>query len=163
MKKLIVIKDKDIGAIEKKIAYHMRYSARGIVRHKRQIALLHVQKFDYYKLPGGGMESTETPEQGFLREVKEEVGAEVKIVKKIGETEEFRSHTKTHQISYCLVADVIKMGAPSFEADEIADGFKVVWMPIEEALPLFKIAPKSYEGRFIVKRDLRVLEEYMKK
>lgn len=37
---------------------------------------------EYYTFPGGGLEEGETPEEGTIREIKEEFGIEVKIVKK---------------------------------------------------------------------------------
>ncbi len=40
---------------------------------------------DYYTFPGGGLEAGETPEQGVIREIKEEFGIDVKVVKKLYE------------------------------------------------------------------------------
>ena len=37
---------------------------------------------EYYTLPGGGLEQGETLEEGTIREIKEEFGIDVKIVKK---------------------------------------------------------------------------------
>jgi len=42
----------------------------------------------YWALPGGKADSGETVEETVLREVREEIGIEVKIVKKIGEYHE---------------------------------------------------------------------------
>lgn len=40
---------------------------------------------EYYTFPGGGLEEGETPEEGVLREIKEELGIEVGIVEKLYE------------------------------------------------------------------------------
>ena len=40
---------------------------------------------EYYTLPGGGLEEGETPEEGCIREIKEEFGIHVNIVKKLYE------------------------------------------------------------------------------
>lgn len=40
---------------------------------------------DYYTFPGGGLEENETPEEGTIREIKEEFGIKVRIVKKMYE------------------------------------------------------------------------------
>ena len=37
---------------------------------------------DYYTFPGGGLEEGETPEEGTIREIEEEFGIKVKIIKK---------------------------------------------------------------------------------
>ena len=40
---------------------------------------------DYYTFPGGGLEEGESIEEGTIREIKEEFGIDVKIVKKLYE------------------------------------------------------------------------------
>lgn len=40
---------------------------------------------EYYTFPGGGLENGETPEQGVIREIKEEFGIDVKVVRKLYE------------------------------------------------------------------------------
>lgn len=40
---------------------------------------------EYYTFPGGGLEEGETPEEGVIREIKEEFGIKVKVVKKLYE------------------------------------------------------------------------------
>lgn len=40
---------------------------------------------DYYTFPGGGLEEGETPEEGTVREIKEEFGLNVKVVRKLYE------------------------------------------------------------------------------
>lgn len=38
---------------------------------------------DYYTFPGGGLEEGETPEEGVVREIKEEFGINVKVIRKL--------------------------------------------------------------------------------
>ena len=40
---------------------------------------------EYYTFPGGRLEEEETPEEGTIREIKEEFGVNVKVVKKLYE------------------------------------------------------------------------------
>lgn len=69
-----------------------RMRLAGIIPMEGGFALMHrkdVKKNpdiqEYYVFPGGGQEGNETFEEGTLREIKEEFGIEVKIVRKLYE------------------------------------------------------------------------------
>lgn len=49
---------------------------------------------EYYTFPGGGLEEGETPEEGTIREIKEEFGINVKVVKKLYEMQSERFNQK---------------------------------------------------------------------
>ena len=51
-----------------------RPSVRGIIIKDGKIAMIHSLKYDYYKLPGGGIEEGEAYQETLIREVKEESG-----------------------------------------------------------------------------------------
>lgn len=55
-----------------------RPSVRGIILKDDRIAMMYSRKYDYYKLPGGGIESGENYEDTLIREVREESGLIVK-------------------------------------------------------------------------------------
>ncbi len=55
-----------------------RPSVRGIIIRDGKIAMMHSKKYNYYKLPGGGIEPGETLEDTLIREVREESGLIVK-------------------------------------------------------------------------------------
>ena len=57
----------------------VRYGARGIVKTQDGLIAVFFKKAkNEYKLPGGGIEQGETPEEAFTREVLEEVGIKIK-------------------------------------------------------------------------------------
>ena len=57
-------------------------SVFGIIKdEKNQILLCLRNDYDLWNLPGGGLENSETPWQGVVREVKEETGLDVKVNK----------------------------------------------------------------------------------
>ena len=71
-----------------------RIRVAGIIPMQGGFALMHrigvIKRKDYqeyYTFPGGGLEEGETEEEGAIREIKEELGINVKIVKKMYEME----------------------------------------------------------------------------
>lgn len=56
----------------------VRNSARSIIIRDGKIAMIHSLKYDYYKFPGGGIESGESPVAAMIRETREEAGLVVK-------------------------------------------------------------------------------------
>ena len=104
------ITDQDIGEtpIEMKNP-RLRLGARGIViREDGKIAVFNKSNKNEYKLPGGGLEGEEEPEEAFKREVLEETGCEVEIIERIGTAEEYKSLDNFKQISYIFVGKVLK-------------------------------------------------------
>jgi mutator protein MutT len=70
----------------------MRTSIRAVIPYKDGLILIHrIRKEneeikDYYVFPGGGIEENETPEECIIREIKEELGIEIKPNVKLYET-----------------------------------------------------------------------------
>jgi 8-oxo-dGTP pyrophosphatase MutT (NUDIX family) len=167
MKLLVTIKDKDIRPdyiLPKELNYNPRISPRAVLFDEdNKIALLHVSKHHYYKLPGGGAEKEEDIKSALARECLEETGCEIKIIGEIGQTIEYRAGWQTLQTSYNFLAKVEgKKGQTNFEGDEIDYGFKLIWVDLEQALKLIKNSrpnDDTYDGKFIVKRDRIILEE----
>ena len=69
-----------------------RTRVAGIIPMQGGIALMHrteVKKRkdyqNYYTFPGGGLEEGETEEEGTIREIKEELGINVKVIRKLYE------------------------------------------------------------------------------
>ena len=80
-----------------------RTRVAGIIFMNGGIALMHrvgvLKKKDiqeYYTFPGGGLEEGETLEQGTIREIKEEFGIDVEVVKKLYELESKKFNQKEY-------------------------------------------------------------------
>ena len=168
MELLLTIRDSDFGfSFHEPDHYESRTAARAVIFDRDdKIALLHVRKKGYHKLPGGGVDEGESIEEGLQRELREEIGCTAKNIREIGMTEEFRYKYSVHQTSYCFVADVDgEKGESHMEEDEIADGFEVVWMDIKDAVTTLEseLAIDNYEGIFIVHRELAFLKVALSK
>lgn len=160
---LTVIHDSDIGSNAPAPAQFVeRMAARAVVFDaQNNVALLHATNKGYHKLPGGGVEAGESVEEALAREMAEEIGCMVTNLHELGIIEEYRNAFALHQTSYCFVADLVgAKGEPNLEADEIADGFVPVWMPIAQAIQTLQGENNTepYESPFIRTRDLLILQ-----
>ena len=142
--------------------YPVREAARAVVIDADgMIALLHVSRDHYYKLPGGGIEEAEDRIDGLRREHHEEIGCEIEIIGEIGCIVEYRKMFNLKQISYCYFAKVKgQKSTPHFEKGEVEEGFEVIWLPYDEALRTISSNEAStFEGKeYIVPRDVAFLK-----
>lgn len=170
---IAVITDKDILGIEptnfnfEKI----RYGSRGIIIKNNKIGLFYKRNKNEYKLPGGGIEKSETPLEAFVREMKEETGCQIENIEKIGIIEEEKNKNSFKQISYVFKANVTEIGNTSLTEKEKEEGAEFLFVEIAEAINLMKncynnlIASKYddiYSTKFVVLRDIKILEYYLR-
>ena len=164
MKFLKTIRDIDLGfETPAPDLYREREAARAVVfDENNSIALLYSAKNNYHKLPGGGIEKGEDIKKALNREVMEEIGCQIVDIKELGIIEEYRNEDSLHQISYCFVAKLNgKKGEPEFTQSEIEEGFKPVWLSLNDAIKtLDNDEIKEFRrGKFMVTRDLSFLNE----
>ncbi len=160
MNQLALINPRNVSE-EEALGYKVHEAARAVVLDENNlIALLHVARDNYYKLPGGGLEEGEDKIEGLRRECQEEIGCDVEVVKEIGTTLEYWKEDTERQTSYCYLAKVIgEKGTPNHTENEKKRGFKAVWVPLEEAMRLVKESmPTHFEGEYIIPRDIVFLE-----
>ena len=160
---ITTIRDEDFGLKFSDVpAPQERRASRAVVfDNEKKIALLSVTKKHFHKLPGGGIEEGENIEEALRRESSEEIGCAIENIRELGIVEEFRGKFSLHQISYSFIADLSgEKGVPHLELGEIADGFQVVWMSLEEAIATIagEAPVEDYEGKFMQKRDLAILK-----
>lgn len=143
-----------------------REASRGVIRFSDGDILVFLkEKIGQYKLPGGGKEADETPEETFIREVHEETGYKIKNIRKIGVTKGFT------QISHVFMAE------PDGEAedfhpdeDEIEQGAKCLKMDPAIVLKYMKAFIEEREDKtdnesliqyHITLRDYKILKYIM--
>jgi 8-oxo-dGTP diphosphatase len=164
MKQIVLINLENVSDREA-AEYEIREAARAIVFDENNlVALLHATKNNYYKLPGGGIEAGETKEIALKRECVEEIGCNIEIINELGSTVEYRKKYQLKQTSFCYVVKVIgEKGEPKLEPDEIEEGFKTIWVSIDDAIKkVNESTPAVYSGSYMVARDTALLEAAQK-
>ena len=168
-----VLVDEDFGL--KSVEFNnprVRKGARGIIINSDgKIAVFNKANKNEYKLPGGGIDEGENPEEAFKREALEETGCEIEIINSLGTIEEHKSLDNFKQTSYIFVAKVVndthKLNLTQKEKDE---GAQLLWVDDTEALKLItdcydKLKESKYENlyhsKFIALRDRYILEYYL--
>ncbi|MDR1399113.1 MAG: NUDIX domain-containing protein [Treponema sp.] len=117
-----------------------RNAVRAIIRNDNKILMVHLEKTDEYKFPGGGRKEHETVEEAIRREVLEEVGYMVKKVhERIGIITEFAiaqdgENNIFKMDSEYYVAEIDeKPREQHLEEYEEALMFKPCWVAMEKA------------------------------
>lgn len=143
--------------------FEYREASRAIVFNDQgEIALMDTGLYHAHKLPGGSIENGETPMHACVRECMEETGYATEITAALGYIDEYKNRRREHWRSYCYVVRTVgEQQALQFTQDEIEADFKLMWIPLLQAIELMlHDTPYDYDGRFILKRDLHILQHY---
>lgn len=171
MKNLLTIMEQGIETKKSSVVTDSvidRRAARAVLLDENgQVYLLYVGKYDFYKLPGGGVDEGEEIIEALERELLEEVGCRAKIIDELGTVIEYRTQKNGlfRHTSFCYLAE--QMGEQvesSLEKEELEDGMvQVKAKDIDEAIQkISKSIPKNIEGAHIQKRDLAFLRSAKK-
>lgn len=162
MKQLPLLNPEQVSEQEAQ-TYTTRFAARAVlVDAQGKIPLLYVANEGYYKLPGGGIESSEDKIIALRRECLEEIGCEIDVHGEVGMIVEYRKFAHLLQTSYCYFGTVTAIvQPPAYTKDELRDGFRCEWLPYPDALEKLSHASTTlFEGReYIVPRDTLLLKE----
>ena len=146
-----------------------RPSVRGIIIKDGKIAMMHSLKYDYYKLPGGGIEEGEELRDTLVREVKEESGLVVKkeTIKEFGyvrRIEKGMFEDIFMQENYYFLCDVEdEISSQELDDYEAEEGFTLEFVTPEQAINVNntgdhreKVEKQTFTG--MLTRENRVLQ-----
>lgn len=122
------------------IEVYEKYSVRGIVVRDGKIAM-QCSRDGEYKIPGGGLETSENQIQALIRELREETGLEVieSSITELGEIVEIRRDIFEpskkyicHSMFYFCKTQAGVQHALELTDSEIAKGYELKWATAEE-------------------------------
>lgn len=138
-----------------------RPSVRGIIFSNGKIALVHSLKYDYYKLPGGGIEEGETHSQALYREVLEETGIQIHpgSVKEYGQI--IRKEKGLYddiflQENFYYLARPLKIIEQKLDDYEAEEGFTLEWVTLEHAIDVNE--NHSHGGKYDTANGLHMVQ-----
>ena len=143
-----------------------RDSARSIIIRNGKIAMIHSQKYDYYKFPGGGIEDGENPIEAMIRETQEEAGLKVipKTIKEYGYVH--RIQKSDYNPSECFVQDnyyylcdaVDGLVSQDLDDYEKQESYQLEYIEPASAIEKNRSVKDSPHNQTMFEREARVLE-----
>jgi len=146
--------------------FRSREAVRAIVvDENRKVALVHVGRDNYYKIPGGGIDEGENKIEALKRECIEEAGVHIKKNPvELGYIFEAKRTWEMTQTSYCYIAEVEGgKKEPEYTSAEQRQNFSFQWVNVDEAIELMKSnIPEDITLQYMARRDLMFMEAYKK-
>ena len=163
MRLLLEIDKKDYGGCTRTFT---RDSARSIIFRNGKIAMIHSQKYDYYKFPGGGIESGENPIEAMIRETQEEAGLTVipESIQEYGYVHRIQKSDRDPsecfvQDNYYYVCDAVEgLASQNLDAYEKAESYQLEYVDPAFAIEKNRKVKDSPYNRMMFEREARVLE-----
>ncbi len=107
---------------------------------------------------GGGVETDEDLDSAIKRELKEELGAEVEVVRRIGVVSDYYNLIHRHNLNNYFLCRVISFGDKNLTQDEIEDfHLSTLKMTYEEAAAEYEKRRETRLGRLIANREVPIL------
>ena len=148
-----------------------RPSVRAVIIKDGKIALVYSKKYDYYKFPGGGIESGEDHISALKREVLEETGLTIidKSVKEFGsvlriQKSRFEENMIFEQENFYYLCNVENSVSEQFlDKYELDEGFILKYVSPELAISVNRTHDHGDYDLLMLEREARVLEYLVEK
>lgn len=113
----------------------------------------------FIETAGGGVEEGETLTEAILRELKEELGAKVEILCKIGTVSDYYNQIHRHNINHYFLCRVKQFGKTNLTKKELEE-FEISTLKLtyEDAVGEYERCAAKPWGVLLVNRELPVLE-----
>jgi 8-oxo-dGTP diphosphatase len=123
----------------------MRTRSAAVLIQNNSLALIerHRAGLHYYTFPGGGVDGSETPEQAVIREVKEELGVDVRVLHQVAKVW-FRGNPQFFFLVEQVGGEFGTGSGEEYASDrDPAHGtFEPVWMSLAE-VPANNVLPQQ--------------------
>lgn len=144
----------------------VRNSARSILVRNGKIAMIHSLKYDYYKFPGGGIESGESPMEAMLRETREEAGLliipesvrEYGYVHRIQKSDGDETERFVQDNYYYLCRAEEKPVPQELDGYEAEESYRLEYVDPRTAIEKNRHVTGSPYNQMMFEREARVLE-----
>lgn len=113
----------------------------------------------FIETAGGGVEEGESPEEAIRRELKEELGAKVEILCKIGTVSDYYNQIHRHNINHYFLCRVKQFGETNLTQKELKE-FEISTLKLtyEDAVREYERCAAKPWGVLLANRELPVLE-----
>lgn len=112
---------------------------------------------------GGGVEKGENLLDAIKRELKEELGASVEVLCKIGVVSDYYNLIHRHNINNFYLCKAVAFGEKNLMQDEIEDfHLSTLKLTYEEAINEYKRCACTKIGRLVANRELPILQQAKK-
>ena len=144
---------------------HTRITVRAVViNEENKVALLHLitdDDFghrDCFELPGGGKKKKESFHEGVIREVREETGYDVSIIKFLALVDDYYNliHRNNHNYYYLVKTNkFMGLNREAYEKEIIQE---LIFVDIDEAIHLMENVHDDGVGLLVKQRELPILK-----
>lgn len=143
-----------------------RPSVRSIIIRGGRVAMVHSLMYDYYKFPGGGIESGETRHQALIRETAEESGLCVVpdsiqaygCVRRIEKSDKPGISVFVQNNFYYFCEAEPEPGAQKLDDYEARERFTLEFVEAEHAIDVNRNRAHGPKNQTMLEREARVLE-----
>lgn len=136
-----------------------RVGCRAIIVKDNKVLLSWEERKNVYMSPGGGVEDGESLEECVIRELREEAGYKVKVIKPFVKVNEYCYETLW--VNNYFICEIEGECDRHLTESEAYNGVKPVWIDLEKAIEIFgEYESKTVDHASLYLREYTVLKKF---